>query len=170
LKRNKIKRRRPGLGLGRRKRELTFPEDLTKEEEGRNLRQKRKRRRQQLLSQRRKRKRLRARKRRRLLQRKRRKAGKFNIFRRKKNKGNLIKNRRRRNKAKAKKKKAKARIRRRRMVKKNVGGGRVEGLSRVQRDGDAEMQLFGNYTLVREFYMCDIYFLRSKVIYRFDHT
>jgi len=31
----------------------------------------------------------------------------------------------------------------------NVGGGKVEGLSKVTRDGDAEMQLFGNYTLIR---------------------
>jgi hypothetical protein len=43
---------------------------------------------------------------------------------------------------------AKQRIRRRTLQ--DVGGGRVEGLSRVQRDGDAEMQLFGNYTLVSD--------------------
>jgi hypothetical protein len=36
-----------------------------------------------------------------------------------------------------------------RFAKKNVGGGKIEGISKVIRDGDAEMQLFGNYTLVR---------------------
>lgn len=38
----------------------------------------------------------------------------------------------------------------RRRTRQDVGGGRIEGLSRVQRDGDAEMQLFGNYTLVKK--------------------
>ncbi|ODN00224.1 hypothetical protein Ocin01_06471 [Orchesella cincta] len=37
----------------------------------------------------------------------------------------------------------------RRRIRQDVGGGRIEGLSRVERDGDAEMQLFGNYTLIR---------------------
>jgi len=51
---------------------------------------------------------------------------------------------------------------RRRLVKRKaqyVGGGRVDGLSKVERDGDAEMQLFGNYTLV-----CSILILVTNYI------
>lgn len=144
--RQKVKRRRPGAG--RRKRSTTDALNEIHESEsevdsepldesGRAIGL-RARRRQQLLRQRRRRQRLRRRRqrlrnRRRRNRRRNRLSGLRGRFRRRR-RNNRRRNQRRRN-----------RIRNRR----NAGGGRVEGLSKITRDGDAEMQLFGNYTLVR---------------------
>lgn len=52
----------------------------------------------------------------------------------------------------------------RRRTKQDVGGGRIEGISKIQRDGDAEMQLFGNYTLVSKIF---ILFVLQKNLQQF---